>query len=482
MDVVIRSCARRQPYLCATRYGIRHQPMGRRRYLSDRMMGYSPMAPTSPVVEWEAKMPSAQDVTTSGGVWAPTSAKRDKLTELNLALEKGHLTLDDAATPEQKLDLHLADGLHAIAKAAEQKTGNVRILHDLEAWMDQEAKDLPQNLQNSHWESYLKAVSRKAAAMSLRDSSAQSLKYVRDFFEYTPAPDETELLGHMTAIEEAFDQCVTIHRLGLLKAAADHLLESWHVLTKVSDADIDRAAVQGVGLDPQASTLPLSKLNDVLRAFVGGTCEDRVSTMWALMDRDGDGLLDHSEMDALPYLIVTPVENSLQALFEGAVQEYPVRWPLYKLDSNVAPPFNMGWRERGRENRIGKRLRRIFGNTLKTHWVNEVEMPHRLRCIYAWADKAHQDNKIDSVHVESAEWGGRRRYVELEPKISLSEFRHVQKEHFAHLDRVGQETLYSFRENLLVDQGKGRQRRELQRDCLLFLTVVSIVDLIITSL
>jgi hypothetical protein len=200
------------------------------------------------------------------------------------------------------------------------------------------------------------------------------------------------------------------------------------------------------------------------------------------MDRDGDGLLDHSEMDALPYLIVTPVENSLQALFEDAIQAYPVRWPLYKLDSDVAPPSDMGWRERRRENLTGKRLRRIFGNTLKTHWVNEVEMPHRLRCIYAWADKAHQDNKIDSIHVESAEWGGRRRYVELEPKISLSEFRQVQKEHFAHLDRVGQETLYSFRENLLVDQGKGRQSRELQRDCLLFLTVVSVVDFIIISL
>ena len=172
------------------------------------------MAPSYPVVE-RAKMPSAQDVTTSGGVWAPTSAKRDKLTELKLALEKGHLTLDDAATPEQKLDLYLADGLHVIAKAAEQENGNVRILHDMETWMGLEAKDLPQDLQHSHWESYLKAVSRKAAAMALGYASTQALlRYVRDFYEYTLTPDETALQGDMTAVEGAFDKCVIIHRLG----------------------------------------------------------------------------------------------------------------------------------------------------------------------------------------------------------------------------------------------------------------------------
>jgi hypothetical protein len=439
------------------------------------------MSPSSPVAE-KAKMPTAQDVTTSGGVWAPTSAKRDKLTELNLALESGQLTLDDAATLEQKLDLYLVDGLQVIAKAAEQDTGNLSILHEIETWMSEEAKDLPQDLQKTYWESYLKAVSRKAAALATGYPSTQSLRYVRDFYDFTPSGDETELAGDMTGVKDAFDHCVAIHRLGLLKAAADHLLISWDVLTKVSDADVDRAAVQGIKLEPQASTLPLPKLNDVLRAFVGGTCEDRVSTMWALMDRDGDGLLDHSEMDALPFLIVSPVETSLQSLFDDSIQAFPVRSPLYMLESDVVASSKKGWRERRREKKIDRGLRRIFANTVKTHWVNEVEMPHRLRCIYAWADKAHQDNKIDSIHVESDEWGGRRRYVELEPKISLSEFRLVQKEHFAHLDRVGQETLSSFRENLLVDQGKGRQRRELQRDCVLFLTVVSVVDFIIISL
>lgn len=110
-----------------------------------------------------------------------------------------------------------------------------------------------------------------------------------------------------------------------------------------------------------------------------------------------------------------------------------------------------------------------------SHFEDEVEMPHRLRCIYAWAEKAHQDNKIDAIHIDTG-LGGRKRYVEVEPKISLSEFRDVQKEHFTHMDRVAEEMVKSFREDLWVDQGKGRQRAELQRNSFYFMLAICAVD------
>ena len=456
--------------------------MGRRCF-SDRMLGYSPMAPTSQS-DQSAKMPSAQDVTTAGGVWAPTSAKRDKIAELTLALNEGQKTLDDAATPDQKLDLYLADGLRLIAKAVEREAGDSAALNEVEVWMDEKAKELPTDLQKANWEAYLQEVSNKASSLAATYQIERCLRYVRDFYERSPDDGVAELEGDMTGVEEAFEACVNVHRLGLLQAAADDLLGSWDTLTRVSDADIDRAAVQGIELDPQAPALPLSKLNNVLLTFVGGTCVDRVASLWSLMDRDGDGLLDSSEMDKVAYLTTAPVETSLQALFQDSLQAYPVRAPLayLSLDSHAMSSSKSGWRQRRREKRIRERLLRIFQNTIKTHFVDEVEMAHRLRCIYAWADKEHQGNRIDSIQVEASEWGGRRRYVELEPKISLQEFREVQIVHFPHLDRIEQEILTGFRENLLVDQGKGRQNRELQRDCLLFLTVVSAIDFIIVSL
>lgn len=430
-------------------------------------------------------MPSAQDVTTSGGVWAPTSAKRDKMSELLLALEEGQRTLDDAATPEQKLDLYLADGLDVIVKAAEQDSSDLTVIRDLESWMDEKAKHLPEDLHQVQWESYLREVSRKVSSVLSEYPPERCLRNIRDFYEWKPTEDAADLENSMASVDKAFEECVIRYRLDLLQAEADHLLDSWDVLTQVSDADIDRAAVKGIALDPKASTLPLSKVNNVLKSFVAGTCGERVAATWDLLDRDGDSLLDESEMEQVAYLVVTPMEDALRRLFQEAVDAYPIREPLESLgdmNSDSEPPPKKGWRARRRDKRAEKRLRRIFSDTLKTHFQDEVEMPHRLRCIYAWADKAHQDNKIDAVHVEASDWGSRRRYVELQPKISLAEFQEVQKEHFTHLDRVGEELVKSFRENILVDQGKGRQNSELKRDCLMFLTVVSVIDFIILSL
>jgi len=466
------------------RYDILSPAQAGCRHFSDRMLGYSPMSQPSPSSSSSAaaKMPTAQDVTTSGGVWAPTSAKRDKMSELLLALEEGQRTLDDAATPEQKLDLYLADGLDVIVKAAEQNPSDLAVIQEIETWLDDKARNLPEDLPQVQWESYLREVSRKVASVAMAYPPGRCLRNVRDFYEWKPTENEAGVDDDMASVNQAYEECVILYRLGLLQAEADYLLESWDVLTKVSDSDVDRAAVQGVALDPQASSLPLSKLNNVLKSFVSGNCGDRVAATWDLMDRDGDELLDESEMDQVAYLVVTPIERSLQKLFQDAVEAFPVRASLESLGSDAESPPKKGWRARRRERQTEKRLKRIFSDTLKTHFQDEVEMPHRLRCIYAWADKAHQDNKIDSIHVESTDWGSRRRYVELQPKISLAEFQEVQKEHFTHLDRVGQELIKSFRENLLVDQGKGRQNSELKRDCLLFLTVVSVIDAIILSL
>ena len=75
------------------------------------MAKVAPLTPTTNPDGSPKRIPTAQDVTTSGGVWAPTSAKRDKLAEYKTALTEDQDTLDDAATDDQKLDLFLVDGL-----------------------------------------------------------------------------------------------------------------------------------------------------------------------------------------------------------------------------------------------------------------------------------------------------------------------------------------------------------------------------------
>jgi hypothetical protein len=68
------------------------------------------------------------------------------------------------------------------------------------------------------------------------------------------------------------------------------------------------------------------------------------------------------------------------------------------------------------------------------------------------------------------------------PKISYSEFKEVQQEHLQHLDNIGSEFIKGFREVLWVKQGRHRQRRQLYRDCTLFLMGVTILDVVILSL
>jgi hypothetical protein len=205
--------------------------------------------------------------------------------------------------------------------------------------------------------------------------------------------------------------------------------------------------------------------------------------VWKLLDRDHDSLLDEAEMNLVSRTTIQPVQTALLTLMQETLDAYPVRAPLPAPDATRPDEIpRPGWRQRRREAKAKKKLLRMFQQTLKKHFDDEVEIAHRLRCIYAWAEKAHQDNKISSVQVEEMGWSGRQRHVELNPKISFSEFLEVQQLHFTHLDRVGAEYLKSFREDLWVAQGKGRQNRELKRDCGIFLSVVCLIDYIVIAL
>lgn len=463
-----------------------------KRNFSDRLLGYSPMAPTlpnptstTPNVNEDGtpikRIPTAQDVTTSGGVWAPTSAKRDKLGELRVALQEGQESLDDAATTEQRLDLYLADGIRLLAQTTdsvsmEESIENVPALKDLSEWLVREQGRQPEYMYDEPlFTAHLDVVSEKITSL-LADVPTQSLEQVRDFLDPEEAIVEeiSKLKESDIALQDASFQQATLRlRLLLAKAATEHAKASWKILTTVSDADVDRAAVKGDVVPPQA--VSLANLYKYIFSHASGTCSDRVDAAWALLDRDEDGLLDESEMHEVAFLCVTPVQVALNSLFQDALEVAPAREPLAPIGTVSTPEQATGWRQRRKEKKVKKLLLKMFQNSTKNHFLDEVEINHRLRCIYAWAEKEHQNNKLDSVLVDEG-WTGRKRYVELSPKISLAEFREVQKEHFTHLDRIGKEILKSFREDLWVQQGKGRERAELIRDCLAFLTVVSIAD------
>ena len=488
-------------------------PAPSRRDFSDRLLGYSPMAPPTPVASVRnddpgsirtKNIPTAEDVTVSGGVWAPTSAKRDKLAELKGALEEDQATLDDAATPEQLLDLFLADGILLIAKTTDDSAElfsfassrddppKATVPHQIvqfESWLDElQKKQRSEELTELEMNNYLDKVIDRLSSLTGVLPPTRCLREVRDFYDAGQADDAE--IGNVNqrslfSVNNSFRDAVTRFRLQLVQSAADHLKESWKVLTTVSDADIDRAAVQGMTIEREATTVSSTKINAVLQAFFAGNCSDRVDATWALLDRDGDGLLDETEMNHVAFLTVSPVQKALVKLFQDALASSPVRYPLstdLENDSQEgSAPTPLSWRQRRNEAKTSKKLLKMFQRACKYHFVNECEINHRLRCIYAWAEKSHQDNKIDSIMVDSG-WSGRKRYVELSPKISLPEFREVQREHFTHLDRVGAEILKSFREDLWVMQGRGRQNRELMRDCLMFLATVSFVDYIILML
>jgi len=574
--------------------GVRHGQQ--RRSMSDNLLGHSPMArsvptatttattttpPTKPKSPGEAGPSWAPDAnTTGGGVWAQTSAKRDKMGELKLELDwdKGQRTLDDAATEEQKWDLRLADGLRLVARAtdgawdadadadaeedqdraaAEAATEDAGdsapsssagrrlgpsskshpLLVELDRWLtsteeskrgegeegaesdsDSDSAELTRGQFEAHLSEVVRILS-PGAHDAVPPGPIDALRHLRDFAEYDPDPaaaaasDEAsgareeeeggggegnsarkyapppDVDADLSDAERPFDESVARLRLLLTRCAASHLASSWDGLASSSDADVDRAAVRGEEAAPRQS-LPLSDVNAVLRSYAFGTCRDRLGAWWDLADREGDGALEQAAMDDAVYRALKPAEEALrevvaEALEVAAPRDPPTTWEeegarriaeAAEAAAAPEPEPKKGWRQRRREKKEKKRLTKMFDRTLANHFDVEVETPHRLRCVYAWAEKAHQDGKVDSVLVDSGGTIGRKRYVELQPKISLAEFQEVQGEHFAHIDRAGEELLSSFREDLLVHQGKGRQNRELRRDVFFFIAGVSLID------
>eukprot|EP00551_Chaetoceros_affinis_P006384 CAMPEP_0203682778 /NCGR_PEP_ID=MMETSP0090-20130426/47099_1 /ASSEMBLY_ACC=CAM_ASM_001088 /TAXON_ID=426623 /ORGANISM="Chaetoceros affinis, Strain CCMP159" /LENGTH=542 /DNA_ID=CAMNT_0050551881 /DNA_START=395 /DNA_END=2019 /DNA_ORIENTATION=- len=328
------------------------------------------------------------------------------------------------------------------------------------------------------------------------------LVHIRDFLFYDqPNPDKPappKLRNEMMKpISEPFIQCYEYFQLTLLQTALEHLLTQWEDLTKISSGDQDRAATSGETLSSSASINVLN-LHSVLQAFASGSCSDRVEALWDLMDKDHDGLLDQEEMDKVALMSVEPVQNAVKVFIEESIDIWPLRkWGLpppclegYGQGDGEGLEVLVGtgqkkklgfykrWKERRHEKKAKQALLKMVDRTIKNHFDVEVETPHRLRCIYAWAEKAHQDGKTESVLVDTTDnastnsgflGGGRKRYVELDPKISYSEFRAVQSDHFSHLDRIGQELCTSLKEDLWVHQGKGRQNQELKREAAAFL-------------
>jgi hypothetical protein len=444
---------------------------------SANLLGYNPMTPTTPGSEAgdSTRIPTAKEILAIGGVWAPISSKKEKLNELRLELQEGQKSLDDAATDEQKLDLYLADGMHEIVKAAEQRATNSEAVMGFVEWLDSKENDLPADLAQVQFELLLTSAASKIDSMFNGIPKDRYLKEVRDFMG--ERKDDADFEAFLAVAEKgdtmtAFDTCVLRYRFHLIKAAAEHLKASWSKLVAVTNADTDRAAVKGETVQPKASTLSRDALKAVLVEFATGDCSSRFHALWNLVDKDNDGLMDAPEVSDVAYYSVVPVGMALKTFFDEVLDARPVRQPLDVDEENRKKP---GLWARRRETSQKKRLKKYMAAAIKYQFEDELEMPHRLRCIYAWANKAHQDNKIENVHIDTG-LGGRKRYVELTPKISLPEFREVQQEHFSHLDRIGEEFISSFRDYLLVEQGKGRQRTDLQWNTIYFLALVCVVD------
>ena len=418
----------------------------------------------------------------TGGVWAQTSFKRDKISELKSELPKNCKTLDDAASPIEKLDLNFIDGLKLIAKVADESSWGIdKPLKEVDAWLDnsstivitEEEQGLNKEMLNEQeYQHHLdegRGIIRKCINPGDCKSSFTSIV---EFVEVEEIDDNKDIISDITAntnktTEESFEQCLTFYRLCLLKSAMDVLSSNFSKLLEITSEDLDRAAVAHES-PPSSTTIPLNKMNAVLQSFTNGTCIDQCQAIWNLHDKDNDTLLGQVEMDNVVFMLLEIHSKALEHIFPNIIDTFEIG--------------NLSWRKRRQQINHYKTLKKIFAKTLQNHFDLEVETPHRLRCIYAWAEKSHQDNKMDSILVENDSITGKKRYVELSPKISYSEFRVEQERHFSHLDRIGQEFMGSFREDVLVLQGGKRQNKQLRREVFWFFGIVTVADLGILAL
>lgn len=459
------------------------------RSFADNLLGHSPMAqPGGTALHENRHIPSIHEAKVSG-VWQATSAKRDKLAELKLEAADGDL--DAMATDEQIQELDLVDGLTVIAKehyqlrhltfsSDDEKTSKN---NDIMEWLQDMASSQPNEMHSVQAEELIQRIQvgvTQRLTRTVQDERLTLSKYVHEFYDATNVqnynPDDRDATDAF--LQEAFDDAVSRFQLQCTRAAAQQF--SWDVYTKPTDAGIDRAAALYGSSVTNRGTLSKEKLLTVLAEGAS------LKSCWELMVKENDGLLDQEEMNQVCLQVLKTSQTSLKDLMHDALGDPSSR----------------------RDKRKNHRLIKDFDKTLQQHFENELELPHRLRCIYSWANKGHQSNKVDSVLVEEDGGGiatgvmGRKRYVELHPKISLDEFREVsnaltnnhahsptphvhnqvQSIHLPEIDEPAVEYLKSYRNDLLVKQGKGRQNRELLRDCSMFFAGVCAVDFVILSL
>eukprot|EP00559_Dactyliosolen_fragilissimus_P002484 CAMPEP_0184864462 /NCGR_PEP_ID=MMETSP0580-20130426/15054_1 /TAXON_ID=1118495 /ORGANISM="Dactyliosolen fragilissimus" /LENGTH=639 /DNA_ID=CAMNT_0027363265 /DNA_START=58 /DNA_END=1977 /DNA_ORIENTATION=+ len=300
---------------------------------------------------------------------------------------------------------------------------------------------------------------------------------------------------------EALPKCQEILLLIQLQSTLQWFsTKGWEELTHISPMDIDRAAMKGHNIHNNNSnrsiTIPQSLLQDMLLSNLTGSSMDRIRNTWKLVDhRDKDGLLEQDEMVRVVRWNIEWICEALNLYMEWALlsgKEVVLVNDDDHNDDNNATTKKKGrwatWKAKRREDKHLKLLRKLFQRAKQHHFEIEVELASRLRCIYAWADKAHQNSKVESVLIEnnndtvssySSFSTPQKRYVELDPKISLEEFLDVQQKYLPHLEKIGSEICQSFREELLVHQGIGRQNQELKKEIMVFLLVVSVLDVAI---
>ena len=405
--------------------------------------------------------------------------------ELKAALTEEEEILDDAATPDQLNDLHMIDGIQLIVRSVDecwtpqQNLGDEHcsiIINDI---LNEGTSDFT-SLNKVRFEAYINHVIRNIKRKR-GELSEEVLSMIRLFSEEIVDFDANESIlkddlkadtdidrPNNLPIQEAFDTCTNYYRYLLVESAAECLLSSWDELTQYTSSDIDRAAVAGDGTKGESiRELSREKVDEVLRSYFEKNCSERVEAFWKLIDHDEDGLVDQEEMDKIAHFSITPVQGAVKKIIETAVDGIQMLQETSRKS---------GWRQRRKESKKKKSFKKLLSIAVERHFDIEVEMHHRLRCIYAWANKAHQEGKVDSVLIEAGTIAGRKRYVELNPKISYKEFSSVKEEIFQQLDRVSEEIVSSFREDILVSQGKGRQNKELFRECAVGVGVMTICD------
>lgn len=258
---------------------------------------------------------------------------------------------------------------------------------------------------------------------------------------------------------------------------------------------MDRVATHNKTLE-KPSFLCIHKLHNLLYCTICKSSSERLHAMWMLFDKDDDTLLDAEEMELVVRFSIDIVASTLREFVDEAINAGSILETIKPIDNNRNLLLQKiqqysNWKKIRNESRSLDMIRTKLGRTLRHHFEFEIELPHRLRCVYAWANKKHQDGKVQNVIIENTSdegdtslprelFTGKMKYVELDPKVSYQEFIESQRKYLPHLDQIGEEFCTSFKEDLWLKQGKERQNTKLRKDAVIFLIVIVFCDIFIS--